>query len=114
MGGPTPREQCAFEAGIKLGAVFHQFVGTPVSEASRVSLEEAMRRALLNQPYVREARVCINREKLRLASENPFGYTSLSPEMLEVEVVVECTGVRCTGKLAYRDGYPLMWLEFEE
>ncbi|WP_457555345.1 dihydroneopterin aldolase family protein [Candidatus Pyrohabitans sp.] len=113
---PSPREVCAFEAGIKLGMLFHQFIGTPVSEASRRSLEEAMRRAVLNQPYVSRARVRIKPEPLRRASQNTFGYASLSPEMLEAEVGVEYRGVRCVGRLSYSEdeAYPVMWVEFEE
>ncbi len=112
---PTPRERCAFEAGIKLGAIFHQFMGTPVSENSKESLEEAIRRAVLNQPYVVDARVRIREEALREASTNSFGYASLSPEMLEVEVWIEHRSVRCCGRLAYssESRYPEMWVEFE-
>jgi hypothetical protein len=112
----TPREVCAFEAGIKLGTIFHQFIGTPVSEESKASLEEAIRRAVLNQPYVKGVRVEIKAEPLRRASKNAFGYASLSPEMLEAEVFIEYSGVRCVGKLAYRreKNYPLMWVEFKE
>lgn len=115
MREPSPRERCAFEAGIKLGALFHQFIGTPVSESSKRSLEEAMQKAVMNQPYVRRAEVRIRSEVLRKASKNVFGYASLSPEMLEAEVWVECEGVVCVGRLAYSQekSYPLMWLEFE-
>ncbi len=30
----SDREQAVFEAGIKLGALYHQWVGTPISRAS--------------------------------------------------------------------------------
>ncbi len=111
----SPREGCAFEAGIKLGTIFHQFMGTPVSESSKASLEEAIRRAVLNQPHVVEVRVRIREEALRRASRNTFGYASLSPEMLEAEVWIEYGGTRCCGRLAYssESSYPEMWVEFE-
>jgi hypothetical protein len=112
---PTPREVCAFEAGIKLGALFHQFIGTPVSEASKASLEEAIRSAVMNQPYVKKVEVRIKPEALERASKNAFGYASLSPEMLEASVWIEYRGVTCRGRLAYMEDkrYPLMTLEFE-
>ncbi len=37
---PTNREIAAFEAGIKLGALYHQFVGSPISPKTADSLEE--------------------------------------------------------------------------
>ncbi|WP_456473720.1 dihydroneopterin aldolase family protein [Candidatus Pyrohabitans sp.] len=109
------REVCAFEAGIKLGALFHQFIGTPVSMDSRTSLEEAIRRAVMNQPHVKRVEVRIKPEVLERASENAFGYASLSPEMLEASVWIEYEGVTCRGKLGYIEEkkYPLMTLEFE-
>jgi hypothetical protein len=115
MREPTPREVCAFEAGIKLGALFHQFIGTPVSEASKASLEEAIRRAVMNQPYVKRVEVRIRGDVLKRASKNTFGYASLSPEMLEASVWIEYGGATCRGRLAYdvEKRYPLMTLEFE-
>ncbi|MFH0966806.1 MAG: dihydroneopterin aldolase family protein, partial [Methanobacteriota archaeon] len=38
----SDRERAAFEAGIKLGALYHQWVGTPVSRESANSLKLAM------------------------------------------------------------------------
>ncbi|HIQ32623.1 MAG TPA: dihydroneopterin aldolase, partial [Methanothermococcus okinawensis] len=38
----TPRERAVFEGGITLGALFHQFVGTPVSLKNREILERAI------------------------------------------------------------------------
>ncbi|MDD1753617.1 MAG: dihydroneopterin aldolase family protein, partial [Methanotrichaceae archaeon] len=35
----TNREIAAFEAGIKLGALYHQFVGVPVSAGTAPTLE---------------------------------------------------------------------------
>ncbi len=115
MDEPTPREMCAFEAGIKLGALFHQFIGTPVSNASKASLEEAIRSAVMNQPYVKRVDVRIKPEVLERASKNAFGYASLTPEMLEASVWIEYRGVTCRGRLAYVEDkrYPLMWVEFE-
>ncbi len=33
------RDQAVFEAGIKLGALYHQWVGTPISRKSAASVE---------------------------------------------------------------------------
>ncbi len=38
----TEAERAAFEAGIKMGTIYHQFVGVPVSSESVETLERAM------------------------------------------------------------------------
>ena len=35
----TDRENAVFEAAIKLGALYHQFVGTPISRATADKVE---------------------------------------------------------------------------
>jgi hypothetical protein len=100
----------SFEAGIKLGALFHQFVGVPVSEKNVELLEKAMESCLKLQPYVVDAEVRIEREKLKDVSD--FGYTSLSPEMLRARVTVEFEGEKVEAVLEWNEKlrYPLMRL----
>ena len=38
----TSRERAIFEGAISMGALFHQFVGTPVNKSSKKSLETSM------------------------------------------------------------------------
>ena len=38
----TARERAIFEGGISMGALFHQFVGTPFNKSTVGSLEKAM------------------------------------------------------------------------
>ena len=61
---PTNREIAAFEAGIKLGALYHQFVGSPVSPKTADSLERAIEESISLQPYVRSVDVRIDRRML--------------------------------------------------
>ena len=42
----TPRERTIFEGAITMGALFHQFIGTPVSLDSVTSLEKAMEESM--------------------------------------------------------------------
>lgn len=99
----------AFEAGIKLGALFHQFIGVPVSEKNAEILEKAMESCLMLQPYVVEAEVRIDRARMK---PSKFGYTSLSPDMLRARVVVEFEGERVEAVLEWEEEleYPLMRL----
>ena len=38
----TKRERAIFEGGISMGALFHQFIGTPVNKDTKESLEKCM------------------------------------------------------------------------
>ncbi|MDY6779313.1 MAG: dihydroneopterin aldolase family protein, partial [Halobacteria archaeon] len=78
------RDEACFEAGIKLGALYHQFVGTPLSEGSVSSLEDAMEESVESQRYVEEADVEVDDPEL-----NRFGYSELEGTMLDVEIEVE-------------------------
>jgi hypothetical protein len=103
------REQAAFEAGIKLGALYHQFTGAPVSLASVDSMERAIEESISLQPFVKDVVVRIDRAVVNTCL-NEFGYCELEGRMLDVKVVVEFEGVRVTAGLAYDREleYPLM------
>lgn len=107
MGKISQRERCIFECGIKLGAIFHQFMGVPVSLRSRASLERAIEEAVRNQPYVERVKVAIDKKSLRKI-KNKFGYAALSEEMLSASVATRVGGWSCEGELKFVRGYPLM------
>jgi hypothetical protein len=99
------REQAVFEAGIKLGALYHQWVGTPISKRSAVSVETAIEKAVILQPFVEEITVHLNRD---LMTENVFGYSELSGLMFEVEIITRVGFAYCRARLGPSTGYPLM------
>lgn len=105
----TNREIAAFEAGIKLGALYHQFVGSPVSPQTADSLERAIEESISLQPYVRSVDVRIDRQKLL---ENAFGYGELEGRMIFAEVEIDCQGETVRARLEYDPDkdYPLMKL----
>ncbi|NYT02954.1 MAG: hypothetical protein GKC10_09410 [Methanosarcinales archaeon] len=105
----TKKETAAFEAGIKLGALYHQFVGTPVSLETAESLEQAMARSISLQPHVRRVEVHINREMLK---RNVFGYGELEGRMIQAVVEIDYLGERAVARLEYDPAkdYPLMSL----
>jgi hypothetical protein len=105
----SDRERAAFEAGIKLGALYHQWVGTPVSLESADSLEQAMENAHGQQPYVTEITVDLDRDAM---VPNSFGYSELAGLMLDVELTVRVNKASCHASLL-RDGeYPMMRIEW--
>jgi len=83
----TDRDTALFESGIKLGALYHQFVGSPVNLSTAGSLEDAIRDSISLQPCVQSITVAIDREMIRKRI-NDFGYCELEGRMLGVEAVI--------------------------
>jgi hypothetical protein len=104
---PTDREQACFEAGIKFGALYHQFVGAPVSPDSASSLARAMEESIENQPHCREVSVDVKADRIRQRVQK--GYTELTGTLMDVDVAVERAGVEVRASMAEDEaGYPLM------
>jgi hypothetical protein len=101
----TDRDRAFFEAGIKLGALYHQWVGTPISRKSAAGVESAIEQAVILQPYVEVITVRLDRN---LMTENTFGYSELSGLMFNVGIVTRVGFTYCRAQLAPQDGYPLM------
>lgn len=98
--------EACFEAGIKLGVLYHQFVGTPISADSVNSLETAIEDSIMNQRYVSDIHV-----EIEGLEPNQYGYDELGGTMLDVELVVMKDGVTVEAVLREEDGYPLMSIE---
>jgi hypothetical protein len=103
----TDRERAAFEAGIKLGALYHQWVGAPVSKATAETLERAIEESVALQPAVERVRVRLDRD---LMSPNAFGYSEVSGLMFDVELITRVGKARCTATLSRSEDYPMMSL----
>lgn len=104
----SDRELAAFEAGIKLGAIYHQWIGTPVSIQSAESLENAIERSHIQQPYVESISVKLDREMM---IPNTFGYSELSGLMVDVTLSTRINTTLCITRLSPINGYPLMKIE---
>jgi hypothetical protein len=105
----SDKERAAFEAGIKLGALYHQWVGTPVSRESATSLERAIENAHIQQPYVTEITVSLDRDAM---VPNSFGYSELSGLMLDIEITVRVNQATCHASLSREGEYPMMRIEW--
>src|SRR3989449_7481088 len=79
----TDRDRAAFEAGIKLGSIVHQYVGAPLTSETAPSLERAIEAATRGQPLVRPVRVRIDQERMR--TRGPYKYGVLTGGLLGVE-----------------------------
>ena len=105
------RDRAIFEAGVKLGGIYHQYVGAPLTRSTAGDLERAIESATRVQPMVDDVRVRIDRKRLR--GRGPYKYASLSEEMLHAEITVRVGGARVTAVLRYVPelDYPLMYLK---
>lgn len=106
----TLRERAIFEGGISMGALFHQFVGTPVNEKTKKSLEKAIEEAIKLQPAIEKAKVDINLKNLK---SSEFEYISLSGEMLNVFIQSKIENIIVNIKMEFIEelNYPLMYVE---
>jgi hypothetical protein len=108
----TDSERAAFEAGIKMGTIYHQFVGVPLSVQNVETLEKAIESGSRVQPFVEDVRVRIDRTKLK-DKRGQYDYVSLTGDMLDVTLVVKykTARVKASMKLIEEMNYPLMFIE---
>jgi hypothetical protein len=110
----TDAEQACFEAGIKFGSLYHQFVGTPVSPGSADSLAHAIEESIENQPFCEDVQVTIHEDRLAEAiqsgPDSDGGYTEFTGEFADVDLTIEREGTTVEATMALEDGYPLMEL----
>ena len=112
----TDRDNALFEAGIKLGALYHQFTGSPVNLKTVSSLEKAIQESISVQPYVESISVKIDRDVLKSKLNSEFGYTELQGPMLIVKISVKYGSVKLKVGMEYDPelNYPLMKIEHIE
>lgn len=108
----TDRERAIFEAGIKLGTIYHQYVGAPLNLSNAESLEMAMSQSAKVQPFVEDAIVKIDKEQIS-KKQGVYKYITLTGDMLNVTIKVKYRDEEVTAKLRYVPDmdYPLMYIE---
>ncbi|MCC7576887.1 MAG: hypothetical protein KK926_08665 [Methanomethylovorans sp.] len=109
----TERDNALFEAGIKLGALYHQFTGSPVNLKTVQSLEKAIAESISVQPFVENISVRIDRDLIRARLNNEFGYCELEGRMLDVVLNMRYGNamVKATMRFNRELDYPLMKIE---
>lgn len=108
----TFRERAIFEGAISMGALFHQFVGTPVNKKSAANLEIAISKSLELQPAIEKVEVAIDLKKLDGAMSD-FDYVSLTGKMLNVKIHSKIDETLVIVKMEFIQelNYPLMYIE---
>jgi len=106
------RERAIFEGAISMGALFHQFIGTPVNKETVNSLEVAIEKSLSLQPAIEKVEANINLDILERELSG-FDYTSLSGDMLDVKVYSKVDETLVIIRMKFIDelNYPLMFVE---
>lgn len=108
----SSRERALFEGAITMGALFHQFIGTPVNSKSAETLEKSIKEAMELQPCIEKVEVKINRKMLEEA-KSEFNYVSLNGDMLDIRVISEYNHKKAVLRMEYIEElkYPLMYAE---
>lgn len=108
----TARERAIFEGAISMGALFHQFVGTPINKKSKESLEKAIEESVSLQPAIEKVEAKIRFDKLE-ESMTEFEYTSLTSDMLDVKIHTKVENVKAIIRIEFNEelNYPLMYVE---
>lgn len=108
----TDRERAIFESGIKLGTIYHQYVGVPINLSNLESLANAIKESVMVQPFVDEAEVSIDPDLVK-KRQGVYKYITLTGDMLRVRIRVKYKDERITARLSYVSSmdYPLMFIE---
>ncbi|MBQ8178888.1 MAG: dihydroneopterin aldolase family protein [Candidatus Methanomethylophilaceae archaeon] len=111
MFGCTTRERAVFEAGIKMGTIYHQFVGTPFNTDTVTDLEDLIGRTIGVQPYVESAVVRIDRSVFN-RGDDTYSYVSLTGDMIDAVVRIRIGDTVVTSEMRYDPelDYPLMYV----
>ena len=106
----TRREALLFEAGVKLGGIFHQYLGIPISATTAPGLARTIERAVALQPYVVRVRARVDVRRGGRTGTGRFAYRYLTAEMLDVMVVLRDGPTEVEARLAHRADlrFPLM------
>jgi hypothetical protein len=111
----SERERASFEAGIKLGALYHILCGIPISNEPKVisSIEKGIESSISCQPYVKEVKINLIRDKIIGNKVNEYDYDEITGEIIRATLVLEFKSVEVVAKIDWVEDldYPLMFIE---
>ncbi len=107
----TNRDRALFEAGIKIGAVYHQFIGTPIPRGRKniKLLEAAIEESMKAQPWVKNVKINIK----STSKESRYGYDDISKNNFNVSLIIKYNNVEVEAGLEYNQElqYPLFYIK---
>jgi hypothetical protein len=111
----TERERAIFEGAITLGAIYHQFIGTPICKDEKIikALETAIEKTMRLQPYKEKIKVRIDINAVKGSKRDQHDYEVLEGRHMNVEVKSSYGGVTATLRMRYIPelNYSLMYVE---
>jgi len=112
----TERERACFEAGIKLGAIFHSILGFPVKNDQDAinAMQEGFIASFKAQPYVEdlEIKIELNADE-RYTKRHEFDYTIVKDYMIRVNLSLKYKEVHIDARIDWIPEleYPLMYIK---
>ena len=105
-------ERAVFEAGIKLGGIYHQFIGATVTPENVGHLEKTIVEGTRYQPFVEDIAAHVDRSELK-AKGDPYDYQTITGKMLSIRIVTHYGDARAVCELKYLPNmrYPLMYVK---
>jgi hypothetical protein len=111
----TERERAAFEIGIKLGTLYHTLIGLPISSDPKIikSIESGFEAAISCQPYVKNVKIQILKDKILGNKKHEFDYDEIKGSIINAEVILQYKNTKIVAKLEWIEKlqYPLMFIE---
>lgn len=115
-GSITTRERACFEAGIKLGALFHSILRFPFKneKSSLISIQEGFNTSFKAQPYVKDVDIkIVPPEDGKYTKSHEFDYGIIQDYMVDVTLKLNYKGIDLVAKIKWAPelNYPLMYIE---
>ena len=111
----SERERACFEVGIKLGALYHILCGLPISSNVDIikSIEKGIEASISCQPYVKNIKIHLNKDKIIGDKKSEFAYDDVSGEIINAEIDLEYESVKIKAVIKWIEdlNYPLMYIE---
>ncbi len=111
----SERERACFEVGIKLGALYHILCGLPISSNIDIikSIEKGIEASISCQPYVKNVKISLNKDKIIGDKKTEFAYDDISGEIINAEIELEYESVKIKAAIRWIEdlNYPLMYIE---
>ncbi|MHA1723324.1 MAG: dihydroneopterin aldolase family protein [Promethearchaeota archaeon] len=111
----SERERACFEAGIKLGALYHIMSGIPVASNETIlsSIEKGIEAAISCQPYVESVNIELDRRKIKGVKTDVFDYDEITGEIIKAKIVLKYQKTRIIARVEWKEdlNYPLMYVE---
>lgn len=109
------RERACFEAGIKLGALYHILSGMPISSDPTIikSIERGIEASISCQPFVQSVEIKLDNEKIAGKKLTHFDYDEINGTLIRAKVVIEYEDIKVVAKIQWVEEfqYPLMFIE---